>query len=98
MRAFSAMERKVLKEQADSETMDFITGEKFDPRVRRFKTALEAAKLSGITDEHEARLTANRITKKTTGLDLLAFIRPGYEKTASSETPHPPDFLVIPRT
>jgi len=90
MRAFSAMEREALKEQADSEPADFITGEKFDLSVRRFKTALEAAKLSGISNEHEARLTANRITKKTTGLDLLEFVRPGYTKSASESSHHQP--------
>ncbi|GBC62908.1 hypothetical protein DENIS_3892 [Desulfonema ishimotonii] len=45
--------------------------------------ALELAKRTGITNEHEARETANRITKQTTGVDLLRFVRPGYNASES---------------
>jgi hypothetical protein len=75
MRAFSAMERDHAHYHPDSEQ---ISGELFDVSARRFITALEVAKLAGIRDDHEARQTANRITKQTTGFDLLDFIRPGY--------------------
>ncbi len=46
--------------------------------------AIEAAKLSGVADEHQARLAANRITREATGVDLLELVRPGY--VAASES------------
>ncbi len=77
MRAFSAMEAGH-RHKADMKSSEQTLGNLFDLSARRFITALEITKLAGITDEHEARLTANRITKDTTGFDLLKFVRPGY--------------------
>ncbi|QTA93572.1 ORF6N domain-containing protein [Desulfonema magnum] len=77
MRAFSAMEAGQ-RSQAHMKSSEQTVGDLFDRSARRFITALEVAKLAGITDEHEARRTANRITKETTGFDLLKFVRPGY--------------------
>ncbi|QTA93571.1 ORF6N domain-containing protein [Desulfonema magnum] len=77
MRAFSAMEAGQ-HYQPDMKSSEQTIGDLFDRSARRFITAIEVAKLAGITDEHEARLTANRITKETTGFDLLKFVRPGY--------------------
>ncbi len=77
MRAFSAMEAGQ-RYQTDMKSPEQTAGDLFDLSAGRFVTALEVAKLAGITDEHEARLTANRITKETTGFDLLKFVRPGY--------------------
>jgi len=79
MRAFSAMEVKPHYHPDSGQ----ISGELFDVSARRFITVLEVAKLAGIRDDHEARQTANRITKQTTGLDLLDFIRPGYSPDAA---------------
>jgi hypothetical protein len=62
MRAFSAMEAN-LHHQADMKSSEQINGDLFDLSARRFITALEVAKLAGIKNEHEARRTANRITK-----------------------------------
>ncbi|QTA93570.1 ORF6N domain-containing protein [Desulfonema magnum] len=77
MRAFSAMEAGQ-RSQADIKSSAQTIGDFFDRSAKRFITALEVAKLAGIRDEHEARLTANRIAKETTGFDLLKFVRPGY--------------------
>ncbi|QTA88370.1 ORF6N domain-containing protein [Desulfonema magnum] len=66
-----------------------VTGDQFDLSVRRFKVAIEAANLAGITDDHQARLTANRITKETTGVNFLEVVRPGYLSEARISAPPP---------
>jgi len=53
-----------------------INGDQFDLSVKRFKVALEAVKLMGISDKAEARRIANEITKETTDVDLVGFILP----------------------
>ncbi len=72
-----------MKETLEDNTCQ-ITGDLFDLSARRFITALEVAKLAGIKNEHEARRTANRITKQTTGFDLLKFVRPEYVPDSES--------------
>jgi len=77
MRAFSAMEREsFLHRQTAWESGNQITGERFDLSVKRFKVAMEAVRLMGITKESDIRQIANKITKDTTGVDLMAFILP----------------------
>lgn len=74
MRAFSATEAC----HSDMKFSEQMTGDQFDISAKRFITALEVAKLAGITDEDEARRTANLITKHTTGVDMLNFVRSGH--------------------
>jgi len=78
MRAFSAMEREsFLHRQTAWESGNQITGERFDLSVKRFKVAMEAVRLMGITKESDIRQIANKITKDTTGVDSARSVRIG---------------------
>ncbi|GBC64054.1 hypothetical protein DENIS_5055 [Desulfonema ishimotonii] len=71
--------RAKLYEQARSEFPEFscrLNGEQFDRSADRFEKALKIVKLMGIRNRREFLLTANRITKDSTGLDLVDLIRP----------------------
>ena len=63
-----------------------ISGEQFDRSVDRFEKALKAVTLMGISGRQEALLTANRITRETTGVDLVDIIRPELKKTTPLKT------------
>ncbi|QTA92113.1 Rha family transcriptional regulator [Desulfonema magnum] len=82
--AFNAMEAR-LCQQAESKATGEVTGERFDLSVKRFEVALKAAKMMGITDNRQARLTANKITTDTTGVDLMGIVMGARPRTAESE-------------
>ncbi|GBC63869.1 hypothetical protein DENIS_4868 [Desulfonema ishimotonii] len=69
-----------------SESSSGLSGELFDRSVDRFEKALKAVTLMGISGRQEALLTANRITRETTGVDLADIIRPELKKSAPLRT------------
>ncbi|GBC63462.1 hypothetical protein DENIS_4456 [Desulfonema ishimotonii] len=69
-----------------SESSSGLSGELFDRSADRFEKALKTVTLMGISGRREALLTANRITRETTGVDLADIIRPELKKTTPLKT------------
>ncbi|GBC63872.1 hypothetical protein DENIS_4871 [Desulfonema ishimotonii] len=69
-----------------SESSSGLNGELFDRSADRFEKALKTVTLMGISGRQEALLTANRITRETTGVDLADIIRPELKKTTPLTT------------
>jgi Rha family phage regulatory protein len=82
--AFNAMEAHLFQ-QAESKAAAEVTGERFDLSVKRFEIAMKAVKMMGIKDNQQARLTANKITKDTTGVDLMGIVMAACPRTGESE-------------